>query len=66
MFSIAGSLFFSVSNVIGFLIGGWIYGKYGVYGKYGGPFLFMLVAVVTGIWSILIAIYYFGCKFWKR
>ena len=60
MFGIVGSLFFSISNVVGNLVGGWIYGKM------GGTFLYMLIAVVTSTWSMLITIYYFRCKACKR
>jgi len=60
MFGIVASLFFSVSNVIGNLVGGWIYGEK------GGSFLFLFVAMVTGTWSILITIYYFRCKQCRR
>ncbi|XP_066937039.1 uncharacterized protein [Clytia hemisphaerica] len=52
IFSIIGSLFFSVANVIGNLLGGWIYETY------KGLILFLVTGILCSAWSIVIGFYY--------
>jgi len=56
MFGISMTLSFSLSNVIGTVIGGW------VYGHYGGVFLFMAAGALLVGWSFMITLYYFSCN----
>eukprot|EP00111_Clytia_hemisphaerica_P009051 TCONS_00026521-protein len=53
MFGIICSLLFSVSNVVGNLLGGWIYKTY------LGVTLFMFNGALCCCWSVVIAFYYF-------